>query len=128
MIKINNCINNYSILPDPCNHLFPKVVTRIRGVAALPSGLGGPRPSGDSEAPPPGSAGCSGCRDTGVTVEEEPIREEEDEGVLLPGVSFTVVFSGYDVLKQLSTCNPDDTQLTSTHTFIGHTPGEHLTP
>lgn len=75
----------------------------------LPSGLGGPRPSGDSVAPPPISAGYSDCRQRSETVTVSCC-EVSDGGVtvgVLPGVSFTVIFSGYNVFKQLATSDSD---------------------
>ena len=87
-----------------------------------PSGLCGPRPSGDSVAPPPKSAGCSGCSErefmcevcvwsahTRVTVSWSDC--------FLPGVSFTVIFSGHDVFKQLAACDTASEETTK----HGHT-------
>lgn len=77
---------------------------------ALPSGLGGPRPSGDSAALPPGSAGYSDCRqrsDTAVTINWSEVSHGGAKVCALPGVSFTVIFSGYNVFKQLATSDSD---------------------
>ncbi len=113
----------------------------------VPSGLDGPRPSDDSVAPPPKSAGYSDCwqRDRGqrscVTLLQSvrqmqsqnlvaktmsaSVHDEEERGrggerrtetrfcdefmdvCFLPGVSLTVIFSGYNIFKQLSTCYPE---------------------
>lgn len=77
---------------------------------SLPSGLGGPRPSGDSVALPPISAGYSDCRqrsDTAVTISCSEISGGGAKVGVLPGISFTVIFSGYNVFKQLASGDSD---------------------
>lgn len=78
--------------------------------APLPSGLGGPRPSGDSVALPPISAGYSDCgqrSDTAVTINCPEVSDGGAKARALPGVSFAVIFSGYNVFKQLATSDSD---------------------
>lgn len=86
----------------------------------VPLGLCGPRPSDDNVAPPPKSAGYSDCSERGQRSEVGIRFSTEAEEVwrvrLLPGISFTVVFSRYDVFKQLSTCHTD----THRHTTSGN--------
>lgn len=81
----------------------------------LPSGLGGPRPSGDSVALPPVSAGYSDCRqssDTAVTISCSEISGGGAKVGVLPGVSFAVIFSGYNVFKQLASGDSDGKERT----------------
>lgn len=78
----------------------------------VPSGLDGPRPSGDSVAPPLESAGYSDCRQRSdrERMRRSTVRTKTmggQEARVLPGVSFAVIFSGYDIFKQFSSCDPD---------------------
>lgn len=94
-------------------------------VGHSPSGRGAPRPSDDSAARLPGSAGYSdwGERGEGPCVKadvpwaagkpagEMPCPQAPSPGCTWcsPGIGLTVILPGHDVLKQLPTGNPGET-------------------
>lgn len=91
--------------PDGSN---PSDCREMTNGCQIPSSLDEPHPSGDSVGPPLKFAGYSGCRGKSE-VRGEPAEDETGiEGVKVPGISFTVIFSGYNVFKQLSPRHPDD--------------------